>query len=440
MGLHRDGLAYGMNAVELHVRRMVWHQICMLDIRTCEAHGPQPGIREGDFDTRFPLNLNDEDLAQSPPPDRDADHWTDMTCTLIRMECIEMHRHVWAERPRIEKKQASLTALISKIQDFRRNMEERYFPMMDLTKPVHRAARYMLIILTMRLHTMVLHRYHNSTSSKYPERLRQIIRGTGLDSVEAAMYYETEPQLAPFRWYAGALQQYQAAFLLLTDVAAYPNNSEAERVWNIVDYVFEPPLHLTRRQKSILIVTEIRDRLEVYHAARKTRVPVGMQKRFNNLVPGTKELVYLGHGGPVTRRETTGSPETISDVTAIDPDGEAHVSAILSTMGLAGASPGAGMDWDKASFAIPQPQESPQMPVNETGSGGNGSWQDFGEKADVPLFRSAPTVSPSLSDELMAEIDWVSCALGSCGIDVDFLDLVGMGQAVSSSLDKHAAI
>lgn len=84
MGLHRDGSHYGLDAVEIHVRRLVWYQLCFLDIRTCESAGPRPQIRKEDFDTKFPLNVNDAELESSNPPTRDAEYWTDMTFTQMR--------------------------------------------------------------------------------------------------------------------------------------------------------------------------------------------------------------------------------------------------------------------------------------------------------------------------------------------------------------------
>jgi hypothetical protein len=51
IGLHRDPTVYNFNAEETYVRRLLWHQLCFLDLRACEAHRPRPQIREG----RHPL-------------------------------------------------------------------------------------------------------------------------------------------------------------------------------------------------------------------------------------------------------------------------------------------------------------------------------------------------------------------------------------------------
>lgn len=86
MGLHRDGTHYKMTPIEVHVRRMIWHQLCFLDMRTCEATGPRPQIRKDDYDTQFPLNVDDTDLLESTSPKEDKAYWTDMTLFRIRAE------------------------------------------------------------------------------------------------------------------------------------------------------------------------------------------------------------------------------------------------------------------------------------------------------------------------------------------------------------------
>lgn len=168
MGLHRDGSNYGMGPVETHVRRLVWYQLCFLDIRTCEAQGPQPGIRSEDFDTKFPLNVDDEDLERPYPPTESAHRWTDMTLTLIRFECIEMHRQNWLDRRALENKKISLTTVLGKVENFKRIASEKYLPMLDDNVPIQKVARLVLSILVTRGFIMVLHRYHNGVSVQIP--------------------------------------------------------------------------------------------------------------------------------------------------------------------------------------------------------------------------------------------------------------------------------
>lgn len=162
MGLHRDGTEYGFGPVETHVRRLIWYHICFLDIRTCEAQGPRPHIRSDEFDTQFPLNVDDEELEAPDPPTTSASRWTDMTLTLIRMEANEMSRVVWVDRLRLEKKKISLTAVLGKIETFRKTMKDKYLRFINDNIPVQHLGRQICEIVTLRMHIMVLHRWVQS--------------------------------------------------------------------------------------------------------------------------------------------------------------------------------------------------------------------------------------------------------------------------------------
>ena len=137
-------------------------------MRTCEAQGPRPGIREGEFDTKFPLNVDDNDLESNDPPRADEDRWTDMTFTRIRIECVEMQRQLWFDRPKLETKQISLTEILGKVENFRRTFEAKYDHLIDKSVPIQQAASLCITIYITRLYIMILHRYHNSVAFRVP--------------------------------------------------------------------------------------------------------------------------------------------------------------------------------------------------------------------------------------------------------------------------------
>lgn len=287
MGLHRDGTEYGLGPIETHIRRILWYQLCMLDIRTCEAQGPRPVIRAEDFDTQFPSNVDDADLEEGKLSTEPC--WTDMTLTLIRMECNEIIRVVWVDRPRLEKKKISLTAVLGKVENFRRMMKEKYMSLVDDTVPVQHAGRLIFEIQSLRMHAMILHRYHNSVAYSIPgkdkhliygiavlnsvDRLRQIIITSGVTVMESAIELETSPALSTWSWYAGAIQQYHYALLILIEIYAFPMRKEADRIWACLDYIFDVPRNLSREQKGRWIITHIRDKTGYYMSVRKARAP-----------------------------------------------------------------------------------------------------------------------------------------------------------------------
>jgi hypothetical protein len=295
MGLHRDGSQYGMSPVETHVRRLVWFQLCFLDIRTCEASGPRPQIRsreEGGFDTKFPLNVDDEDLLQPNPPTEDSKHWTSMTLFLIRIRANEVQRMIWEERPKVEKNTTTITAVLGKLQRARADLHNRFLPMLDDSVPIQLLCRHVWHVVIDRWHISFLHRYHNSVAQRMPDRLRQLILTSGTSQMEHAIAVDTQPSLAPWQWYSGALQQYHIAVLMLFEIYAYPMRKEADRIWACLDYVFDIPAGLNRDQKAKLVLGELAHRVKVYHSLRKTKAPVTMEK-----MPGFKAPKTAGNEG-----------------------------------------------------------------------------------------------------------------------------------------------
>ncbi|OAP65221.1 hypothetical protein AYL99_01193 [Fonsecaea erecta] len=293
MGLHRDPeVVYGLSPVECHVRRIVWFQLCFLDFRTCESQGPRPGIKREDYDTKFPLNINDADLLVAKPQEA-KDKWTDMTMSRIHFECTEMQRVIWYDRIRIEKKRASLTHVLSKVESFRKAMAAKYNPILNIEVPIQKYAQLLMNLMVQRMYVMILHRYLNNASNKVPERLADLTIQSGLLAMENAVAMERIPELRRWKWYNGAYQQWHIAFLLLSVIYAQPTLRDAERIWNVIDFVFEPDLSLSRTQRARTIIAAVRDRTAVYRDLRRIRIPVsmkqGLDKRPQSSEPSAKD-------------------------------------------------------------------------------------------------------------------------------------------------------
>jgi hypothetical protein len=273
MGLHRDPKdVYGFPPVECHVRRILWFQLLFLDFRCGEGHGPRPTIRREDFDTKFPLNIDDADLM-SGRIEESKTRFTDMTLSRLRFECNEMQRIIWYDRVRLEKKTVSLTHVLGKIEAFRKAMSGKYEPIFDKTIPIQHYASCVLSVLLNRMHTMVLHRYLNHMSKSLPDRLRQVVITTATQQLESAVELEVTPDLHKWRWYNGVHQQWHAAFLLVNELYEHPNRKEADRLWKVFDYVFEPDTTLSRAQKGRSIIAAVKDRGAVYRDIRRLRAP-----------------------------------------------------------------------------------------------------------------------------------------------------------------------
>lgn len=53
VGIHRDGSHFNLSPFEIEMRRRLWWQVLILDIRASEDHGCDPTIGEAQFDTKM---------------------------------------------------------------------------------------------------------------------------------------------------------------------------------------------------------------------------------------------------------------------------------------------------------------------------------------------------------------------------------------------------
>ena len=373
MGLHRDGEEYGLNPLEIHVRRLIWHTLCFLDIRGCEATGPRPGIHREDFDCKLPLNIDDVQLHPTGKPPESVDRFTDSTLALIRFEVNEMMRTIWVDRPKIEKRKISLTTLLTKIEKFRTDMTAKYDHLMDERVPVQKSAKVVKALLMSRLQVMVLHRYHNSVKIPMPTRLRDILVNSATLLIEYAIYFETDPEIHTWAWYGGALTQYHVALLLLLEIISNPDRREADRIWRCIDYIFERDPAEPRPVKARNIVGEAQHKFATYSERRALRVPLQMNK-----------YAYKNAVSPEVQAQVTTEP--------YQPRPE------LSPSSSVGRAPVESMMFHGSTRGQPLVSLSniPSPPA-ESGS-------------DTSSMRGGPPMMPMANplDDPMADIDWVS--------------------------------
>lgn len=274
MGLNRDGSkAYNLNPLDTHVRRLIWHQLCFLDIRTCEAQGPKPAIRREDYDTWLPDNFEEDQLANGTCPARPCEGWTSNLLPLIRFEINEMMRIIWNDRRKLESRRTTLTQVLFKIEKFRKHMLENYDRLLDERVPIQRYAKLVMHLLMYRLHVMILHPYYANTANPMPQRLRSVLIMSAMVIIELAMQLDTNPAFRLWRWYGGAYQQYQAALILATEMFYHPNHKDASRIWVCLDYVFALECDVPMEEKGRQVLAEIMGKMGVYMSMRKMRAP-----------------------------------------------------------------------------------------------------------------------------------------------------------------------
>ena len=140
-GVHRDGAHFGIPPFETEMRRRLWWHISILDTRASEDHGTESIFTESFYDTKFPLNINDEDLR----PDmtefpEEHEGTTEISFCLIRFELSALSRKIGAAVPGIGPngqliRGRTLEEKEKLIEEAHKMIEEKYLKHCDMTVP-----------------------------------------------------------------------------------------------------------------------------------------------------------------------------------------------------------------------------------------------------------------------------------------------------------------
>lgn len=289
IGIHRlsHSSATSLTPLQRHVRSLLWYQICFLDFKTAEAQGPHPSIRSDDVDIAMPLNVNDDvfefgssQWQQNPTP---VHGWTDVTLSLIRYECNEIHRLIFRGRIEMDRKHITLHDLRARVEARKRQIQSKYLQFLDATVPIQRYAGLVATLLMSRCDSMLLYRHLPQTSlqprSESENRLRDVLLTAALTTLEIGATLDTLPSLSSWAWYSTTYQQYHAVLLLLTELYRTPDLPRKDRMMTMIDHIFGHCYGISVRERCSDLLWTVKENLEAFYVMK------GFNKKRQNLAP-----------------------------------------------------------------------------------------------------------------------------------------------------------
>ncbi|KAF2012477.1 hypothetical protein BU24DRAFT_411848 [Aaosphaeria arxii CBS 175.79] len=275
IGIHRlsHTSANSLTPLQRHVRSLLWYQICFLDFKTAEAQGPHPSIRADDFDIPLPLNVDDDvfEFGSSkwqhhPTP---AQGWTDVTLSLIRYECNEIHRLIFRGRIEMDRKTITLHDLRARVEAKKKYIHAKYLRYLDASDSIQRYAGLVATLLMSRCDSMLLYRHLPQASlqprSDPENRLRDILLTAALNTLEIGATLDTLPSLSAWAWYSTTYQQYHAVLLLLTELYRTPDLPRKDRMMTIVDHIFGHCYGVGIRERCSDLLWTVKENLEAFY-------------------------------------------------------------------------------------------------------------------------------------------------------------------------------
>ena len=242
MGLHQDSTTSSFSPFENEMRRRLWWQICNLDSHAAEDRGSNSLITSNSFSTRFPLNINDEDISlESSHPAKERQGLTDMSFNLSCVEVLEARRKLlYVPASAVGSVQAAPQELgiqIGSIINQQRSIEEKYLRHLNLTNPYHWFMRTVADIITAVMWLLLyrpLRRRPASRQATHPDILR-----LSVDVLERIYHLQTDPAGSHFRWLSQTYVQWHALAVTIAELCVETEGAMVERAWAIVESAFE---------------------------------------------------------------------------------------------------------------------------------------------------------------------------------------------------------
>ena len=245
IGLHREDSSADTSPFVAEMRRRLWWQICVLDVRCCEDRASGPLISPTDFNTKKPLNINDSDIwpeMKTPPVERTG--FTQLTKCSVSHE-VSYIKVRFGQYPRFEDgREMTCTIPFQKqleaLADVERRLQERVLAHCDTKIPIAWVTSVVTRLILCRIRLVIYHPIENGMGNAVrPNVSRERLLETAVASLEYSHLLETEPIGAPYQWFTKTYVQWHALAMTLAELCVQTKGPLVQRAWRIVDAVFD---------------------------------------------------------------------------------------------------------------------------------------------------------------------------------------------------------
>lgn len=245
LGLHRDGTNFALKPFETEMRRRLWWHICLMDVRASEDHGTDPQINESMYDTRLPLNINDDDITPEmteAPTEREG--VTDVTFCLIRCEITSALRRAnytcpGGTRLRFGESGPGIERCERMIQIISNRVEERYIKHCDMNIPIQWATATVGRLILAKLWLVVHHPMtRKDRVLNVSQATRESLFLTAIEVLEFGRLLENDPKTAKWGWLFRTNMQWHGMAFVLSEVCVRPICPVTDRAWKAVQSIY----------------------------------------------------------------------------------------------------------------------------------------------------------------------------------------------------------
>ena len=240
--LDREAAISTYSPFEAEMRRRLWLEISVLDVRSSEDRGSVPMIVPGSFDTRMPSNVDDADLnplSFTEIPDRIG--CTEMTFSLITHESAMFARHnvlpnhVTGSEDDIVKwyRTRGLT------EEFQARLEAKYLVHCNTTVPLNWVCKTVAKLIGAKLQLLLQYPLQGHRTVPESEKNKEANMTLAVDIMEKTNEIEGDEHAAQFRWFLNAYVQWHPLAVVLAELCVRFEGALVERAWDVVHAMFD---------------------------------------------------------------------------------------------------------------------------------------------------------------------------------------------------------
>ncbi|KAH6983645.1 hypothetical protein BKA56DRAFT_483320 [Ilyonectria sp. MPI-CAGE-AT-0026] len=245
IGVHRDGIYFGLVPFEVEMRRRIWWQVCLLDARASEDHGCDATIIMAQFDTQMPLNVNDADLnldMTELPESRKG--FTDMTICLLSFEFANIVRRILHVPPGSVQSNAFAASTDEQkekwIIEWHQSMAETYLADLDLSVPPVWVADTLTRLILSKMWLMAYHPFQRlDVGAKLSRRIKDKLFLASVETIEYANQLNNDPRAQKWGWFFRTYFQWHSITFLLSELCNNTQGECVERAWRAIEILVQ---------------------------------------------------------------------------------------------------------------------------------------------------------------------------------------------------------
>ncbi|KAJ4252840.1 hypothetical protein NW762_010746 [Fusarium torreyae] len=240
IGLHCEEGTSQLSTFEVEMRRRLWWQVYVLDVRIALECDVQPNIIEQVFNTRKPLNVNDstlDPLADALP--QDVIGKTMMTLTLIRVQTSELTRRILFSD---DFNKANCYSTLSQAQkcdmidDLRSKIETKYLAYYSSQIPLDIIASATARLLFAKLKVMVsMPQASQGRGNPFRENYLALCLEVLKESHKVRCYKSGRP----WSWLFETCVEWNALAYVMLDLCVAPVGNNVVAAWSLVEDIYE---------------------------------------------------------------------------------------------------------------------------------------------------------------------------------------------------------